>query len=452
MPSSCSLRTASRRSRRSTRPARRRRACTCPSRACRSTSSRAPAEEFADGFQTDYLRAERIDPYAIYGGQSAQILLDAIEDSDGSRADVIAKMFATEVTDGLLGSFKFNENGDPADAEGAVVGFTIYVATDKLETAKAIRRSPRRSTRRPARKPAEYARDRAAGGRLPSRRFRFRVARHGVTRANGFAGLVVADRPDRAARSSALVSSGCSSTSSRSRREFLNVGIIGLTNGAIYGLVALGYTLVYGILQLINFAHGDVFALSGLVASTIIVSVLGLDTDSSVIVIIGGLLATLAVTMAVFALVNATIERVAYKPLRNAPRLAPLITAVGMSFIVQNVALAIYGVDFASVPELHPAHGRRRHRRRQSPVEQARRDPHRRAGAARPHLVRALDAPGEGDARGRPGPRGLGDDGDRRQPHDLGHVPDRRRARRRPPGSSTCSSSTCATTRASSSA
>ena len=64
--------------------------------------------------------------------------------------------------------------------------------------------------------------------------------------------------------------------------EFINVGIIGLTNGAIYGVVALGYTLVYGILQLINFAHGDVFALSGLFASTVIVSVLGLDTDSSV--------------------------------------------------------------------------------------------------------------------------------------------------------------------------
>ena len=64
--------------------------------------------------------------------------------------------------------------------------------------------------------------------------------------------------------------------------EFINVGLIGLTNGTIYGLVALGYTLIYGILQLINFAHGDVFALSGLVAWSLIVSVLGLDKDSSV--------------------------------------------------------------------------------------------------------------------------------------------------------------------------
>ena len=136
--------------------------------------------------------------------------------------------------------------------------------------------------------------------------------------------------------------------------RFINVAIIGVTNGTVYGLVALGYTLVYGILQLINFAHGDVFALSGLVASTVIVSMLGLDESSSVIVIIGGLLVTLAITMPLFAVVNATIERIAYKPLRNAPRLAPLITAVGVSFIVQNVSLALYGVEFRSVPNFIP--------------------------------------------------------------------------------------------------
>ncbi len=136
--------------------------------------------------------------------------------------------------------------------------------------------------------------------------------------------------------------------------RFINVGIIGVTNGAIFGLVALGYTLVYGILQLINFAHGDVFALSGLVASTIILDVLGLGEDTSVIFVVLGLLATLAITMPLFALVNASIERIAYKPLRHAPRLAALITAVGMSFIVQNVSLALYGVDYESVPSFIP--------------------------------------------------------------------------------------------------
>ena len=99
--------------------------------------------------------------------------------------------------------------------------------------------------------------------------------------------------------------------------RFLDVTVIGVTVGATYGLIALGYTLVSGILQLINFAHGDVFALSGLVAFSII-TWLGLDADTSVPVVIGGLVLVLVVTMPGFALANAVIERVAYKPLRSA--------------------------------------------------------------------------------------------------------------------------------------
>jgi branched-chain amino acid transport system permease protein len=119
--------------------------------------------------------------------------------------------------------------------------------------------------------------------------------------------------------------------------------------------VALGYTLVYGILQLINFAHGDNFALAGLVASTMILSVFGLTNDSAVIVIVGGLIVTLLTVMVLAATINAGIERVAYRRLRHAPRLAPLITAVGMSFIIQNVSLAIYDVNAKDVPTLIPA-------------------------------------------------------------------------------------------------
>ncbi len=136
--------------------------------------------------------------------------------------------------------------------------------------------------------------------------------------------------------------------------EFINVGLIGLTNGAIYGLVALGYTLVYGILQLINFAHGDVFALSGLVATTMIISVLGLDAESSVLVIVGGMLLTLVAMMALFSVVNASIEFVAYRRLRKRSRLTVLITAVGMSFIIQNISLALYGVTYHSIPSFIP--------------------------------------------------------------------------------------------------
>jgi branched-chain amino acid transport system permease protein len=135
---------------------------------------------------------------------------------------------------------------------------------------------------------------------------------------------------------------------------FANIGLDGLTRGAVYGVVALGYTLVYGILQLINFAHGDVFALSGLVASTIMVSVLNLSPSSSNAAVAGAVVVTLLITVPLFAVVNGTIERVAYRPLRNAPRLAPLITAVGMSFIVFNISLALYGVDYESGSELIP--------------------------------------------------------------------------------------------------
>ena len=88
------------------------------------------------------LAGKEIDPYAIYGGQAAQILMDAIANSDGTRASVIEQMFATEVTDGLLGSFSFNENGDPQDASGAVVGFTMYVATDTLTTEDSFSPDP----------------------------------------------------------------------------------------------------------------------------------------------------------------------------------------------------------------------------------------------------------------------------------------------------------------------
>ena len=88
--------------------------------------------------------------------------------------------------------------------------------------------------------------------------------------------------------------------------EFVNVALDGLTRGSIYGVVALGYTLVYGILQLINFAHGDVFSLSGLVASTMLLSVLGLTGDSSNLAVVGGIILTLAITVPLFAVVNAT--------------------------------------------------------------------------------------------------------------------------------------------------
>ena len=134
--------------------------------------------------------------------------------------------------------------------------------------------------------------------------------------------------------------------------QFMNVALIGLTTGSVYALVALGYTLVYGILQLINFAHGDVFALCGLIASTIMISVFDLSGNEAIVVIAAGLLGTILLTMAFGATLNATIEFLGYRRLRSQPRLTMLISAVGMSFIVQNISLALYDVNYRSAPPL----------------------------------------------------------------------------------------------------
>jgi branched-chain amino acid transport system substrate-binding protein len=102
------------------------------------------AKEFIDGLLAGPLSGKAIDPYAIYGAQSAQVMLDAIAASDGSRADVISKLFETSVTDGLLGTFTFSAEGDPVAAEGATVAIVIYKMTDKLETETTI--APKQAT------------------------------------------------------------------------------------------------------------------------------------------------------------------------------------------------------------------------------------------------------------------------------------------------------------------
>src|SRR5215467_9406364 len=125
------------------------------------------------------------------------------------------------------------------------------------------------------------------------------------------------------------------------RHDLSNLGFnfaVGLSNGAIWALIAIGYTLVYGIIELINFAHGDVFMI-GSFTSVSLWGVFGLGITTSALGLTWGLLATLIITMIVTGSLNALIERVAYRPLRNAPKLAALITAVGFSFILQNVGL-----------------------------------------------------------------------------------------------------------------
>src|SRR3982074_3020954 len=116
---------------------------------------------------------------------------------------------------------------------------------------------------------------------------------------------------------------------------FQTIGF-GLAQGALFALVALGYTMVYGIIELINFAHGDVFTLGAFI-SLALMPLFGLTERSiSGLQIVLPLLGVFVVTMLLCALVNITIERVAYRPLRHAPRLAPLITAIGMSSLLEG--------------------------------------------------------------------------------------------------------------------
>jgi branched-chain amino acid transport system permease protein len=128
----------------------------------------------------------------------------------------------------------------------------------------------------------------------------------------------------------------------------------GVTLGLVYGLIALGYSLVYGILELINFAHGDVFMLGSWISFAVAAQWLNLGPDSAGATVIWGLALTLLIAMAFCAVLNASIERIAYRPLRNAPRLAPLITAIGMSFILQDVGLNRLGPAPVSVPNILP--------------------------------------------------------------------------------------------------
>jgi branched-chain amino acid transport system permease protein len=128
---------------------------------------------------------------------------------------------------------------------------------------------------------------------------------------------------------------------------FLQQIINGLVLGSIYALVALGYTMVYGILGLINFAHGDIVMVGALVALTVVHLLSGSGLHPAAILVIAMAAATL-----VCVAIGVTVERVAYRPLRRAPRLAPLITAIGVSILIQYSAALVWGKQYLSMPEL----------------------------------------------------------------------------------------------------
>ncbi|HSG14450.1 MAG TPA: hypothetical protein VLA22_11335, partial [Gaiellaceae bacterium] len=153
-------------------------------------------------------------------------------------------------------------------------------------------------------------------------------------------------------------------------QRFTQVTVIGLSNGMIYALVALGYTLVYGIIELINFAHGDIFTLGTFETQSVFADgsfqipllffTIAIPIGSAATVESSGIekayaIGAALVLSALFCMsVNVLIERIGYKPLRGQPRLAPLITAIGFSFVLQGIGLAWKGEGRIAIPQLIP--------------------------------------------------------------------------------------------------
>jgi branched-chain amino acid transport system permease protein len=123
----------------------------------------------------------------------------------------------------------------------------------------------------------------------------------------------------------------------------------GLVLGSVYALIALGYTMVYGILQLINFVHGDVLMVGAMVGVTVVSLLAASGLPLPVILVIA-----IACAIPVCVILSLVIERVAYRPLRNAPKLAPLITAIGLSIVIQTLAMIIWKPNPIVFPDLLP--------------------------------------------------------------------------------------------------
>lgn len=132
---------------------------------------------------------------------------------------------------------------------------------------------------------------------------------------------------------------------------FLQQILNGLVLGSVYALVALGYTMVYGILQLINFTHGEVLMIGAMVSMTMVLLLQSLFPELHGVWV---MIMAVAVAIPVCMILSATIERVAYRPLRNAPRLAPLITAIGLAIVLQTLAMMIWGPNPKVFPDLLP--------------------------------------------------------------------------------------------------
>jgi branched-chain amino acid transport system substrate-binding protein len=289
-------------------------------------------QEFFEQFEQEY-NEPNPDPYAIYGYEAMRLTLDAIERAGSTdKADVLQALFDTSDRQSVLGTYSIDENGDTT-----LTDYGIYTVEDgELTFDKSVEAQASTDTRRiwgeRSRKvplPAPFRPNVMAASSLPAaqpapvRALRTFFDRYGLI-------VVLLILPVIFAIDDLRTEGDLS--------RLANNLVDGLSNGAIWALVAIGYTLVYGIIELINFAHGDVFMLGSFVSASFF-GTLGLTAGMGIPGLALGLFLTLVVVMVVQGSLNVMIERVAYRPLRGAPRLAPLITAVGMSFILQNVGL-----------------------------------------------------------------------------------------------------------------
>ncbi|MHB9003308.1 MAG: branched-chain amino acid ABC transporter permease [Coriobacteriia bacterium] len=136
-----------------------------------------------------------------------------------------------------------------------------------------------------------------------------------------------------------------------SLEHVIGVTISGLTVGMIYALIALGYTMVYGVLKFINFAHGEVFTIGGYVAATTMLT-LGVSDSMPVMTLVGCVLLSVLVAIAVPVVIGFLIERIAYRPLRGRSRIIPLLSAIGVSIVLQQMIIIVFGPTPITMPTL----------------------------------------------------------------------------------------------------
>ncbi len=340
----------------------------------------AASKEFNDAFKAKYGDVKQ---YAPFFYDAVGLMIAAMQKADSTDPAKYLPELQKISYNGATGKIEFDEKGDRKNAEitiftlkdgkvepiAVVQGGKSYpfdeflkgiaakaaAATPAPRAAPAAARRPRRRRRRSRRVALRQTAPRGAPFLFLQRPNAERARRAAVARCcpiGGQHGQCSRASTDRF-RKRRDDAPACAALPTRLLMHaldiFLQQIINGLTLGSVYAIVALGYTMVYGIIQLINFAHGEVVMIGAMVAYSVIVALAGAGSRCPpVAIVLIGTLAAIPVCMAV----GYTLERTAYRPLRNAPRLAPLITAIGLSIILQHLAMIVWSRNPLSYPQI----------------------------------------------------------------------------------------------------